>query len=103
MYKKGDIVVFKKATKDGIRNHYEYPESQKKCEEYNFPIAKSLGIKKIPAQDFLGTVQADQTEEGKVLISYIDQYRFEGALYFTTDDIELVKRSEEIVNNYSIY
>ena len=103
MYKKGDIIQFLEANRDGLRTMYEYNVSREKCLEYNFPIAKSLGIKTTTGEPFTGIVRADQTEEGTVLASYIDLYGFEGALYFRTEQIVLVKRPETVVNDYQIY
>ena len=103
MYKERDIIQFIEAKADGLRTSYEYEESRVKCEEHNFPVAKSLGIKTRAGEAFLGTVRAEQTEEGKVFASYIDHNGFEGALYFKTEQIVLVKRPEEVINDYAIY
>lgn len=103
MYKKGDIIKFIEAKADGLRTSYEYEESRVKCEKYDFPVAKTLSIKIKPGEDFTGIVRADQTEEDKVLASYLDHNGFEGALYFRTEQIVLVKRPEEVINDYQIF
>lgn len=100
-YKEGDVIRFLDAIPDGLKTGYDYSESVSKCREYDFPIAKSLGIKY--SDPFLGTVRADQTEKGEVFASYIDMHGFEGALYFNTKQIVLVKRLDKVVNDYQIY
>lgn len=96
MFRKGDKIKFR-ISGDRLESTYEYEESKQMARELCVDVAQRLTI---PVNE--GTV-VDNSTATKVAATYKDDKGLVGMLYFDIDQVILVERKEEVVNNYEIY
>lgn len=55
--------------------------------------------------DSVGDSKVEWADEDGALVSYEQKgnYKLRGFLYYKNEDLKLIKRSEQVINNYEIY